>query len=422
MHPARPELLGLLEACKQDPEDDTPRLVLADWLEDHGDGARAQLTRLQCRAARMSHRERRHQRVDQRVRALERACEAGWLRPLHERGLAASFGRGLLRVTAPLGAHRRAEVRRLAEAELWASVESLGVNGAPWGLPGLQGWLSSGLCVRLTSLSLGSVILGEPESEALAGAELPLLRDLQLYFQHLRPAGLGRLARAPFAAALDSLALPGSVGNRLGPSGAAALAAGSWGGLRRLDLQTNSLGDTGAECVAAAAWAGRLHHLNLQSNDIGPRGARTLLHGPRALSPGRVLLSGNPLGDAGAAVLAAAPLLADAKELTLTECDIGPAGAAALAGAPGLAGLTLLILYGNRVGDAGAAALARTPHLANLIALHLSRNGITSAGARALLAAHLPRLKMLILQANSLGEGVGRALRERFGPGVSVWL
>src|SRR6476620_2617708 len=34
---ARPELLRLLGACKQEPDDDGARFVLADWLEEHGD-------------------------------------------------------------------------------------------------------------------------------------------------------------------------------------------------------------------------------------------------------------------------------------------------------------------------------------------------------------------------------------------------
>src|SRR5438046_30326 len=49
----RPELLALLQACKEEPEE-APRLVLADWLEEHGAAAPGQLIRLQCRAARMS--------------------------------------------------------------------------------------------------------------------------------------------------------------------------------------------------------------------------------------------------------------------------------------------------------------------------------------------------------------------------------
>src|SRR5947209_5109828 len=52
--PKRPEALsGILAAIREDPEDDTPRLVLADWLEEHGatpeERARGELIRLQFR-------------------------------------------------------------------------------------------------------------------------------------------------------------------------------------------------------------------------------------------------------------------------------------------------------------------------------------------------------------------------------------
>lgn len=34
---ARPEVLAFLQDIKEHPEDDTPRLILADWLQDYGD-------------------------------------------------------------------------------------------------------------------------------------------------------------------------------------------------------------------------------------------------------------------------------------------------------------------------------------------------------------------------------------------------
>lgn len=42
-----PDLRALLAACQADPDDDTPRLVLADWLQEHDD-PRGELMRLQC--------------------------------------------------------------------------------------------------------------------------------------------------------------------------------------------------------------------------------------------------------------------------------------------------------------------------------------------------------------------------------------
>jgi uncharacterized protein (TIGR02996 family) len=43
---------GLLAAVRAEPDDDTARLVLADWLEEHGDSARAEFIRVQCELAR----------------------------------------------------------------------------------------------------------------------------------------------------------------------------------------------------------------------------------------------------------------------------------------------------------------------------------------------------------------------------------
>lgn len=46
------ENAAFLAAIYEEPNDDTPRLVYADWLEDHGHPERAELIRLQCRITR----------------------------------------------------------------------------------------------------------------------------------------------------------------------------------------------------------------------------------------------------------------------------------------------------------------------------------------------------------------------------------
>jgi uncharacterized protein (TIGR02996 family) len=47
------DALALLRACALFPDDDTPRLMLADALDEAGDGARAELIRVQCELARL---------------------------------------------------------------------------------------------------------------------------------------------------------------------------------------------------------------------------------------------------------------------------------------------------------------------------------------------------------------------------------
>ena len=45
----------LLGAIRDQPEDDTARLAYADWLDENGDGERAEFVRIQCRLAALGH-------------------------------------------------------------------------------------------------------------------------------------------------------------------------------------------------------------------------------------------------------------------------------------------------------------------------------------------------------------------------------
>jgi uncharacterized protein (TIGR02996 family) len=44
---------GFLLEIRAAPEDDCPRLVYADWLEEHGQSERSEFIRVQCRLARL---------------------------------------------------------------------------------------------------------------------------------------------------------------------------------------------------------------------------------------------------------------------------------------------------------------------------------------------------------------------------------
>src|SRR5436305_3456852 len=45
---------AFLDAIREAPDDDAPRLIFADWLDDHGDGDRAAFIRTQVRLARLT--------------------------------------------------------------------------------------------------------------------------------------------------------------------------------------------------------------------------------------------------------------------------------------------------------------------------------------------------------------------------------
>jgi uncharacterized protein (TIGR02996 family) len=75
------ESLDLLAAVLDSPSDDAPRLVYADWLDEHGQADRAEFIRLQCELARSDHEHaqlgRSYILMDRRWLAGRRAPAAG---------------------------------------------------------------------------------------------------------------------------------------------------------------------------------------------------------------------------------------------------------------------------------------------------------------------------------------------------------
>jgi uncharacterized protein (TIGR02996 family) len=75
------ESLDLLAAVLDSPSDDAPRLVYADWLDEHGQADRAEFIRLQCEMARSDHEHAQFGRsyilMDRRWLAGRRAAAAG---------------------------------------------------------------------------------------------------------------------------------------------------------------------------------------------------------------------------------------------------------------------------------------------------------------------------------------------------------
>jgi len=108
-------------------------------------------------------------------------------------------------------------------------------------------------------------------------------------------------------------------GNALGDAGLDALAHGSLHALRDLAVGWNDLGDVAA--LAAGGWRS-LSRLNVRANRLDPRAVACVLDG--SLPALRELgLDENPLGDAGIAELVAAPGFAQLEWLNLggTELD-----------------------------------------------------------------------------------------------------
>src|SRR4051794_20166340 len=90
------------------PDDDAPRLVYADWLDDNGDADRAELIRAQCESARLPECDRRRLLLEARAAELLAAHGRAWLGPLAGLVSRPVFRRGFLDQAA-LGARRLLE-------------------------------------------------------------------------------------------------------------------------------------------------------------------------------------------------------------------------------------------------------------------------------------------------------------------------
>jgi uncharacterized protein (TIGR02996 family) len=125
--PPRPELVALLDAVKDHSDDDTPRLVLADWLDEQGnelDAERAAFVRADIDACRG-----RGLRPTLSTEA-ERAAEAErfkrWLGPVAE------FATG--------GFHRGLPTVWLTGPNSWQPRHSRSSNTCAWTTPAGRGW------------------------------------------------------------------------------------------------------------------------------------------------------------------------------------------------------------------------------------------------------------------------------------------
>lgn len=73
---------ALLRAICDNPDDDTPRLVFADWLQEHGEEERAEFIRVQCEVARLAAEDDRREALVARARQLQDRFGKRWLKEL----------------------------------------------------------------------------------------------------------------------------------------------------------------------------------------------------------------------------------------------------------------------------------------------------------------------------------------------------
>jgi uncharacterized protein (TIGR02996 family) len=306
-------------------DDDAPRLIYADWLEEQGERDRAEFIRAQCELAHLAGDAPRRPGLKRRSEELLGQHAGEWLRPLPEWAVREppQWRRGFV-----------AAVRAKGEDFLRGAEELL----------------------RLCPLE-GAFLTEAREHlpELLQRTHLANLTSLDLNMNEIEDEGAVALASSPHLANLTTLGL---YGNRIGAEGAKALAGSPHlANLATLDLRGNDIGDEGAEALAGSRHLANLATLDLRGNGIGDEGAVALAESPYLDGLVTLDLSFNGIGAEGAVALASSPHLAKLATLLLNHNGIEDEGAKALAGSPRLAKLTSLELHDNEIGDEGTEAL-----------------------------------------------------------------
>ncbi len=270
----------------------------------------------------------------------------------------------------------------LADAEHFGALEEL----VPFG-----GVLPSDVAARVAAANpfpklkrfvLAVAVTADALAQLFAGPAFAGLHELSLSSKGASlygAAGIDALAAAPALAQLRKLYAAVHSGMEIVPR----LAKGAfWRTLEDVNLLRCDLGNDGLADFARLAGP-NFRKLELNSNKIGEAGIRALVESECFGSLSELVLWDNPIGDAGVRAIAESPRASNLRELDLFQCGIGSAGIKALAESSHLSGLRVLALGGNTVGAKEAKVLAASPHLAALEQLRLNGSS-TSATKKAL--------------------------------------
>ncbi|MDY3561516.1 TIGR02996 domain-containing protein [Gemmata sp. JC673] len=414
---------SLLAAIVAHPGEDTPRLALGDWLDEHGspaDRGRAEFIRLQC--------------------ALAGALKA----PRHKNKMPFQFDRDaealaldgrddllpvLARCRDLYQEHFAAWHEELLPGAPRALEEVVFHRGFPVVLPlTVSNFVGHGERLLRTN-PVETVHLQEFFDPATLPAA-PDRRDGSLSERMIairqwiddRRAAEQNADRTPAAAAVAGCAHLASVRrldvslNDLG-SAPLALLLGSeqLGKVVELDVSSNRVGPAGAASVAGCEKLRGLESLSFWFGGIGTQGALALAESPHLSSLRELQLYANGLSDAGLIALAGAQSFGRLEVLGVGYNQFGVRGLHALAHSPSLPRLTDLDLRANEFGDAGCEVLARSPLAPRLTELRIATNRLTAAGVRHLASAALAGLESLDLlgqdaHPNDIGAGGADAL------------
>jgi uncharacterized protein (TIGR02996 family) len=427
---------ALLRAIRESPDEDTPRLIYADYLDEEGAASRAEFIRLQVARARLPEYDPARAALEDREHELLGAHECAWLgvEPdadgltewewdrgfVHEVAANPSFMRGPGADLCAAHPVRRWRVQggqsdliddlREAGREAWfARFEALDLAGWYSTIGELSGFLLRSNSARLRELDLtgrpGLADLPEVLSDAPFRDQLKALRCGGTgYFGDDGRLDARELGRALGATRLEELGVAGTylsaddLGVLLGAPCCQALAS--------LDLRSNGVGAIGWTAFGEAPCS--LRDLDLSGTPLGTNMSDAPLDCASLRDLRRLQLNGCRCDPPGLRALPGSRFWHQAEALRMNEGAIAEGGLAPLFAVPGSPALRTLDVAGNWLRDAGVAQLCAAPWADCVAYLDLSHNYLTDGALRTLASSgRFKNLHTLHLINNSVYQQEG---------------
>jgi len=428
-------------AICQCPEDLTPRLIYADWLDERDDAishAHAEFIRLQVESIDICENSPSGQRLRLRQRDLLKAHGDDWIRRTancegsssNDRGCLSvihgwHFNRGFIEAITieaeEFLRHGEELVRRFPLTQIRFRLQRSDRNT-------ITKLSESEYLQNLTAIEFEPVRYGESGlgnlglRTILQSSHLHQIRRLHLDRQNLTNHAIRLLIEWPGLLNLQRLDLSRNQQHNDTQDGmdgdgiAQLLGTQRLRNLEWLKLDQIPIGIVGVDAFTVAGRLDKLRSLSLERCRIGSHGVQTIAQSPALPQLTTLDLRGNQVGVRGVQALAASLTLRSLETIDLSSNRISDAGVVALARSQQVGGLRSLILRRNRLGDEGARALANTGPLAHLHTLDLRCNEVGYSGAEAIaLSTHLPSLSILDLRENHIRPEDRSKLRKHLG-------
>ncbi len=406
----------LLAAVIAEPEEDTPRLVFADYFEENDQPERAEFIRLQCDLARLPDWELRAKILRHRMRVLLATHGSTWRHELpkipglewgaFERGFVNSLRVRSIEAFAKHSAQLQAAAPLVSLEFLENSQSGLLSNRIEWlrrvrfcdrngfNADQFQAFLNSVCGPKLHTLDLSGVGAENAGAEAITRAKhLTGLQELNLSDCFVGVAGVTALVGAKHLANLRDLRFS------------------SYGSGYVEDPFLNS---EGVELLASKESELRnLQTLEIGQNQINAEAFRSLLISPTLAKLERVGLRYCELPDE---FMHIPPGVARWKSLDISGYRPQPELYRTLLSLPQTESLVRLRAVGGELNVEQLQSLSSAPFAAELRELYLAHNNIGADGIRTLSAGSWPNLHTLDLRGNAIKSDGVRSLSQGHFP------